>query len=986
MAEIIQRIIWDDSQFGEGVNRSISDMNRVAAAGEDMQQQIDGAVSSMGASIDKSIAEANRRLGEFSNISDKQRKEWQDLLRSQLEFERRVREVFKRFRFLGIDVDKAALSLARFRTQVILKNKALEESTGKTTQAAKVMEQFGDVWGTIINLFANRFPIAGKAVITTLRAIRVALISTGIGAIVVLLGTLISTLIGVAKAFDETASEIKKTDIILNAFKATGQGLLGALKKLVENSKDVINGQKSFGQAVKDNIKALFDLRNTIPAVTEELNKATIASRKAKEAQSLLNTAISFSKDLLNRQREAASDSSKSIAERVSAIKKAGEIESGLENQRLKALTLEREAIAANLRARKIAGQDTKELTAELIRVQNEIRFAQAEANARQRADLRAINDLYKEGAERIKQFRDEYANFLEDLSQRVESARLEQLTGADRIRAELAVAINAIDDFEKKVQEAAKKARQSFDPTPFSTLRLFAEKKAAQELRDFEQNEALARVEREKQRLALLGQTLSASFDEQLNLEEAQAAFVLEAERAALEKRLKLRRDYYAASGKAQDEAAKDELKQLELNIELIQNKEAELLKKARERRLKEQLDAVGLDEQVNDLQLQIIRQSGDRTLTLEQFIEKERLKNKAAAIQKRIRLLEEFSGENDPEVRLLRAQLAAIEREIEEAGKSDVVSDFLKQLFKIDSDQLSFVQSSFQSAFSRIASAAETFTQIAIEQGRRRIDALSKEIDQTQALLERELALKEQGYANDYELYRQNLERLTAERDRVAQENLEKEKKIANTQLAINTAQQVSEYTLAAIKLFSGSAKLGPIVGVALALGAIGILASTVAQAKANAERFSQPPRFHEGGAVEGALHGFGGRKIEVEGGEFVVRSSVAQKNIEFLEALNAGKFQHVDFDKLFASRIDISPTLKKMERDREVIVQASEQINYEILAQIYSKAMTKVSDDIIGYLKTRPVEKLDSSGNIVKEWVEGNNIRRQRVLAKN
>jgi chromosome condensin MukBEF ATPase and DNA-binding subunit MukB len=115
--------------------------------------------------------------------------------------------------------------------------------------------------------------------------------------------------------------------------------------------------------------------------------------------------------------------------------------------------------------------------------------------------------------------------------------------------------------------------------------------------------------------------------------------------------------------------------------------------------------------------------------------------------------------------------------------------------------------------------------------------------EINETQNLLERELSLKEQGYANDYTLYSENLARLTAERDRVAAENLEKEKKLANAQLAINTALQVSEYTIAAVKLFSSSSTLGPIVRRgARDLAQIGILASTIAQARANAERNSK------------------------------------------------------------------------------------------------------------------------------------------------
>jgi len=49
------------------------------------------------------------------------------------------------------------------------------------------------------------------------------------------------------------------------------------------------------------------------------------------------------------------------------------------------------------------------------------------------------------------------------------------------------------------------------------------------------------------------------------------------------------------------------------------------------------------------------------------------------------------------------------------------------------------------------------------------------------------------------------------------------------------------------------------------------------------------------------------------------------------------------------------------------------------------MYQRALEDMSGRVIGYLQTRPVEKLDADGNIVKEWKEGNNIRRQRVITQ-
>jgi hypothetical protein len=550
-----------------------------------------------------------------------------------------------------------------------------------------------------------------------------------------------------------------------------------------------------------------------------------------------------------------------------------------------------------------------------------------------------------------------------------------------------LEIAIQAINEFEKEAQEAAKKARQAFDSAPFSELRLLAEKKAQQELRAFESKTQQERIEAERAAAGLRAQLIGESTDVLFNLEEARNAAALQADREALEKRLAVRRKFYADSGQLQTDAARDEIEQIGLNIQLVSQKEAELRKQAQQRIITDQLEGVQLESEIQELQLSLIRQSGDKTLTLEQFIENERLKIQEDAATKQLALLTELYGANDPRVRLATEQLKVLRDTISRGPNpfEDPLRKFLKDALKVDDRELDFITSQLSGAFSNITAAAETFTRLQIEQGQKRIDALSKEIDETESLLEREQALKEQGYANDYTLYSENLARLTAERDRVAAENLEKQKKLANAQLAINTALQVSEYILTALNFFRKGSEYGPIFGVALAIGAIGILASTIAQAKANAEQFKEVPTFHEGGPVAGALHGYGGKQIEVEGREFVVRGDVAQRHGDFLKMLNDGRFQQMDLMRALSSRNDIGPTLRKMEKDREVIVSLSGGIDYGRMESMYQRALEDMSGKVIGYLQTRPVEKLDAEGNIVKEWKEGNNVRRQRVIIK-
>lgn len=860
-----------------------------------------------------------------------------------------------------------------------------QSSELNTTQAS--VEKLQGSKNKLINVLSNSFPKATKAVVGGLRAMKVALITTGIGAIVVLVGLLISGLIALGNSLKSTTSELSKTERIGILFKATFDSLLGIVSQVKDNLFALINGVKSLKEAFGDSAKVIANWGITSALATIELEKAELAAKRVAAGQKALANAIAGSKDELNKQREAAADNTKGIGERVAALQKAASIEKGLDEQQVKILEDQLAQQKALQREAEITGKGRKEATDNVAAAENELKLVQAEVNARQRQDQAAINALLRESSEQLKQFRDQYAELLKDLNKRLEGARLDELVGADRIKKELEIAIQAINEFEKEAQDAANKARQAFDSAPFSELRLLAEKKAQQELRAFEAKTQQERIDAERAAAGLRAQLIGESTDILFNLEEARNAAALQAEREALEQRLEVQRKFYTDSGQLQTAAAQAEIQQIGLNIQLVSQKEAELRKHAQQRIITDQLEGVQLESEIQELQLSLIRQSGDKTLTLEQFIENERLKIAEDAATKRLALLTELEGPNSPAVKLATAQLASIRAALESGPNpfEEPVRKFLKDALKVDDRELDFITSQLSGAFSNITAAAETFTRLQIEQGQKRIDALSKEIDETESLLEREQALKEQGYANDFTLYSENLARLTAERDRVAAENLEKQKKLANAQLAINTALQVSEYILTALNFFRKGSEYGPIFGVALAIGAIGILASTVAQAKANAEQFKEVPTFHDGGPVAGALHGYGGKQIEVEGREFVVRGDVAQRHGDFLKMLNDGRFQQMDLMRALSSRNDIGPTLRKMEKDREVIVSLSGGIDYGRMESMYQRALEDMSGKVIGYLQTRPVEKLDADGNIVKEWKEGNNVRRQRVIIK-
>lgn len=151
---------------------------------------------------------------------------------------------------------------------------------------------------------------------------------------------------------------------------------------------------------------------------------------------------------------------------------------------------------------------------------------------------------------------------------------------------------------------------------------------------------------------------------------------------------------------------------------------------------------------------------------------------------------------------------------------------------------------------------------------------------IAQTESQLERERDLYEQGYANNYELRKQDLEQLKKQKEEQA-EVLERARR---QQVIAQTAQQISSLALAAANIFEGTTKINPIVGVALGAALVATLLSTFMAFKSQAQQAAAPSYrtgleagalmlngpSHERGGM-GLYDSSSGRKVaEYEGGE--------------------------------------------------------------------------------------------------------------------
>lgn len=211
----------------------------------------------------------------------------------------------------------------------------------------------------------------------------------------------------------------------------------------------------------------------------------------------------------------------------------------------------------------------------------------------------------------------------------------------------------------------------------------------------------------------------------------------------------------------------------------------------------------------------------------------------------------------------------------------------------------------------------------QAEIDQHKEKISSIEKSIDAVETQLERERQLYEDGFANNYDARRKDLEDLKARKLQEEQELKKAQKRkaaLAKAELVIDSVNQLTNLITAASNIFKWASKI-PFVGIPLAVGLIATMFGAFAIAKGKAfQAINQGQQFRKG-LQEGPLtlsgpkhedHGFGlydsksGKRVaEFEDGEDVLVVNRRQKT----------KYKHI-IDALIADaqgRSSIDSTLE-------------------------------------------------------------------------
>ncbi|MCP4762034.1 MAG: hypothetical protein GY870_09635 [archaeon] len=267
-----------------------------------------------------------------------------------------------------------------------------------------------------------------------------------------------------------------------------------------------------------------------------------------------------------------------------------------------------------------------------------------------------------------------------------------------------------------------------------------------------------------------------------------------------------------------------------------------------------------------------------------------------------------------------------------LKESGIADTLSDIASQSLDLINQKLE---------------AEENELQVKIDASQTKIDTLKSELD-------KERELKDKGYANDYNRKQKQIKneqtRLRT-MQRLQEDNLSKQKRIAKTLITVQSGMIISDMILTVAKIFKTYAA-NPWLAAGMASGAVstalglGILIKN---------------KFEDGEVdINGKSHKEGGINAEIEGGESVVSKKNTKKTLGFQHALHDGA-EGIDLVYALQKDLGVNPQSNNM---NSAIYQEMVKNNYLISKLISSNENKPIAIDnkiITTIGQTRRIERL-------------------------
>lgn len=661
--------------------------------------------------------------------------------------------------------------------------------------------------------------------------------------------------------------------------------------------------------------KGLQELKASMSGIVDEISRATTAAialdaRLKALANRRQNNEVSFAETRRQREelRAIYEDETRTLAERAEARRKEARIEAGLYEEARRIAQAQLDTTREKVKTDVAAGKKVEELLAQQAEEQIELANIVADkAEATRVAEL-DIQELYKQSAKvaeksakDIEKANDDLAKAIAAIRKRLQDEKLASLEGLDQINYAEQIALQEIDALEQVTKAKFAEAKKQFNlEKEFQQLRSNVTTQAEKDRQAYIFEQRKSEIELLRDQLLAQVELIERSADEELSLEQYKATERARIMREGLQQVYDLTVEQFGADS--------PEAIAVELDIAAFNADDLERIKQQR-------LDSVADLQAIKEAEIDLIRKSGKRELTLEQYKELKRTEAVLAGAKARREILAYFLGEDDPEVKLLDLDIAGLQARINELNSLNLdpltrIKESIKEAFNLSEADFQVLAQQVQQAVSNVLDGLQSLREAEIARLDVQIKKSEERIKELEKDLKKELELKEKGYANNVASAQRALDEENRNRREAYEERAEIEKKQARQELIIDAAKQASSLALAAAQLLAAEASKG-IIGVALAAAGIASMFALLAKAKAQAAKArADIPVFREGGRAEGVVvgpsHEEGGvlarytrngkvHALEIEGGEHITPQGQARRYETVLEAIRTRQIEN-------------------------------------------------------------------------------------------
>ena len=730
-----------------------------------------------------------------------------------------------------------------------------------------------------MSVATNASTVANVASASSLKVLRLALIATGIGAFIVIIGTLVANWDRLKKAIDTNSEGLNKIKAALSFIFPP----LAAVGAAIDAVQQKFGSFSTFLKATAAGILGFFKGMGDIVA--------------------------GFANNGFSGAVKAAKGLGDTISAEVEKAIKEGKIDDAME-AKIEALEKRNIKLKIEIQADEASGKDTFEKKKELLK--NELVILQdtyrTEKELQEKASKEEIEAYYDKKTELFKLIQDHNKDKL-DAEKAVQKKLNELREDALKSQAEI----------EKSIADKINANKSALDMKVSVTIQ---EEQALAELDDFrkqiEANNVVLGVQPEIGKLTskqfsaiseLRNQIQDAADAERLQIDiDAQIKLTGFSE-DGLDKELKLLK-------LGRDAITKEMLKAGATDTQIVEYHQ----KQEQEIRDKYALEGISNREKYG---IAIVEQSKRQGETEVQAESRKQIAIKEVmlkALNERLAIVAAKGDEaSKVEAEQIKAEISNLTGEIDKLKKTEPVN--IGELLGLDGTQVEKF-SKITDSISEVTNAVGGLVSTYIDGQNKLLDEEQRINDERKSLIderlsdvqqefENELALAQKGYANNVSAKKAELDKLNAQK----QAAIAKDKEIADKKAKLARVEAVANLVIAGSNVAVGVAKVlasskDPITAIIAIIQAIAMVATFVAQLNA----LKANTGLGKGGLIQGAAHrsdGSGGvpvgnTGIMVEGNEYVTNKRTTAKYYNFIDELNKENITHkgmTDLKKILA-----------------------------------------------------------------------------------